>query len=113
MDSFGIYETIKLEDGRFFHLDWHLQRLGHSARILDLELPASLEEIGEWCRKLADSSSGFGLLRIVAYGSDGVHGPECAIYMKPQPQLAAALFDPGVWLVTSEGERILAAGQVH
>ena len=106
VDSFGIYETIKLEDGRFFHLDWHLQRLGESARILNLEFPASLEEIGEWCRKLAGTSSGFGLLRIVSYGSDGVHGPQCGLYMKPQPKLAPALFDPGVWLVSSEGERI-------
>ncbi len=106
VDSFGIYETIKVEEGRFFHRDWHLQRLGESARILNLELPASLEEIGEWCRRLADTSSGFGLLRIVAYGSDGVHGPQCSVYMKPQPHLADALFDPGVWLVTSEGERI-------
>lgn len=106
VDSFGIYETIKVEGGRFFHLDWHLQRLGESARILGLELPAALEEIGGWCQKLADTSSGFGLLRIVAYGSDGVHEPQCSVYMKPQPHLADALFDPGVWLVTSEGERI-------
>lgn len=106
VDSFGIYETIKVEEGRFFHLDWHLQRLGESARILGLDLPAALEEIGGWCRKLAATSSGFGLLRIVAYGSDGVHGPQCAVYMKPQPLLADTLFDPGVWLVTSDGERI-------
>ncbi|MCB0205684.1 MAG: aminotransferase class IV [Caldilineae bacterium] len=105
VDSFGIYETIKVEEGRFFHLSWHLRRLGDSASILSLELPASLEEIGVWCRKLADTSSGFGLLRIVAYGSDGVHEAQCGIYMKPQPKLADALFDPGVWLVTSEGER--------
>lgn len=106
VDSFGIYETIKLEDGRFFHLEWHLRRLGDSARILKLELPASLEEIGKWCRSLADTSTGFGLLRIVSYGSDGVHGPQCGIYMKQQPALAGELFDPGVWLVSSEGERI-------
>ncbi len=105
VDSFGIYETVKLEGGRFFHLDWHLRRLGESAHILNLELPASLEEIGDWCRRLAATSSGFGLLRIVSYGSDGVHGPQCGIYMKPQPKLAPALFDPGVWLVSSDGER--------
>ena len=113
VDSFGIYETIKLEEGRFFHLDWHLRRLGDSARILNLDLPASLEEIGDWCRQLAGTSTGFGLLRIVAYGSDGVHGPQCGIYMKPQPKLAGALFDPGVWLVSKRGRAHLAAGQVH
>lgn len=105
VDSFGIYETVKVEEGRFFHLNWHLRRLGESAGILGLDLPAALEEIGDWCRQLAATSSGFGLLRIVAYGSDGVHGPQCAVYMKPQPALADWLFDPGVWLVSSAGER--------
>ncbi|MEZ4770851.1 MAG: aminotransferase class IV [Caldilineales bacterium] len=106
VDSFGIYETVKVEGGRFFHLAWHLQRLGESARILGLDLPASPDEIGVWCRRLAAESTGFGLLRIVAYGSDGVHGPQCGLYMKPQPTLANSLFDPGVWLVSSEGERM-------
>lgn len=107
VDSFGIYETVKAEGGRFFHLGWHLRRLGDSARILGLDLPAPLEEIGLWCDRLVATSSGNGLLRMVAYGSDGVHGPQCGVYMKPQPRLADALFDPGVWLVASEGERLL------
>lgn len=105
VDSFGIYETVKVEAGRFFHLAWHLRRLGQSAEILDLNLPATLDDIDRWARQLVATSSGFGLLRIVAYGSDGSHPPVCGLYMKPQPHLPAEVFDQGVRVVTSEGER--------
>ena len=105
VDAFGIYETIKVENARFFHLVWHLRRLGQSAEIIGLDLPASLDDIGQWARKLVATSSGFGLLRIVAYGTDGVHPPVCGLYMKPQPRLPAEHLEQGVHVVTSEGER--------
>lgn len=106
VDSFGIYETVLVQDGRFFHLDQHLNRLGQSAEILALDLPASLEEIGHWVRRLgATIQTPCGLLRIVAYGSDGVHGPVCGLYVKPCPQHLPAVFEQGVAAVTSEGER--------
>ena len=106
VDSFGIYETVLVQNGRFFHLDQHLSRLGQSAEILALDLPAPLEEIGHWARRLAATmQTACGLLRIVAYGSDGVHGPVCGLYVKPCPQHQPAVFEQGVAAVTSEGER--------
>jgi branched-chain amino acid aminotransferase len=106
VDSFGIYETILVQQGRFFHLNSHLHRLGESARILSLDLPASLDEIGQWCRRLMDTVEGrTGLLRIVSYGSDGVHGPVCGLYVKPVPPWPAEAYESGVWLATCQGER--------
>ncbi len=106
VDSFGIYETVLVQNGRFFHLDQHMNRLGQSAEILALDLPASLEEIAHWVRRLAATmQTNCGLLRIVAYGSDGVHGPVCGLYVKPCPQHQPAVFEQGVAAVTSEGER--------
>jgi branched-subunit amino acid aminotransferase/4-amino-4-deoxychorismate lyase len=105
VDSFGIYETVKVEAGRFFHLTWHLRRLGQSAEILDLALSASLGEIGHWARQLVATSSGYGLLRIVAYGSDSTHPPVCGLYMKPQPHLPPEFVAQGIHVVASEGER--------
>lgn len=106
VDSFGIYETVLVQNGRFFHLDRHMNRLGQSAEILALELPAPLEEIADWARRLAATmQTPCGLLRIVAYGSDGVHGPVCGLYVKPCPQHQPATFEQGVAAVTSEGER--------
>jgi branched-chain amino acid aminotransferase len=106
VDSFGIYETVLVQNGRFFHLDRHMNRLGQSAEILALDLPAPLEEIGHWVRRLAATmQTACGLLRIVAYGSDGVHGPVCGLYVKPCPQHQPAVFEQGVAAVTSAGER--------
>jgi len=106
VDSFGIYETVLVQNGRFFHLDRHLNRLGQSAEILALDLPAALEEIGQWARRLAATmQTPCGLLRIVAFGSDGLHGPVCGLYIKPCPQHQAAVFEQGVAAVTSPGER--------
>lgn len=105
VDSFGIYETVKVEAGRFFHLAWHLRRFGQSAEILDLALSAPLDEIDRWARQLVATSSGYGLLRIVAYGSDGIHPPVSGLYMKPQPHLPPEFVTQGIHVVASEGER--------
>ncbi len=84
VDAFGIYETILVEHGRFFHLTRHMQRLAQSAQLLALDLPAPIDEITSWVRRLAATmQTGCGLLRIVAYGGDGVHGPVCGLYIKP------------------------------
>lgn len=106
VDAFGIYETVLVEQRRFFHLGRHLARLQQSAEILGLDLSAPIEAIGDWARRLAATmTSDCGLLRIVAYGSDGVHGPVCGLYVKPCPQHTAAVFEQGVDVVTSVGER--------
>jgi branched-chain amino acid aminotransferase len=106
VDSFGIYETVKLEQSRFFHLDWHVRRLGESARILDLALPASLEEIARWSQQLAATvQDGRGLLRIVAYGSDGVLPAICGLYFKPPNDWPSQVYAEGVWVTTRDGER--------
>jgi branched-subunit amino acid aminotransferase/4-amino-4-deoxychorismate lyase len=106
VDAFGIYETVLLQDGRFFHLDWHLRRLGESARILGLDLPASLADIGDWARRLVSTlDTGCGLLRIVSYGGDGVHGPVCGLYVKPCPVHRLESYEQGVAVATSVGER--------
>lgn len=106
VDAFGIYETILVERGRFFHLDMHMQRLRRSAGLLSLELPAPISEIGNWARRLAATmQTECGLLRIVAYGGDGVHGSVCGLYVKPCPQHKPAMREQGVHVVSSEGER--------
>lgn len=106
VDAFGIYETILVERGRFFHLTRHMQRLAQSAQLLALDLPAPIDEITAWVRRLAATmQTECGLLRIVAYGGDGVHGPVCGLYIKPCPQHKPANYQQGVAVVTSEGER--------
>lgn len=106
VDAFGIYETVLVENGRFFHLGRHLRRLSRSAELLALALPAPVEEIGAWARRLvATMETDCGLLRIVAFGGDGVHGPECGLYVKPCPPHKREMYEQGVAVVTSAGER--------
>lgn len=106
VDSFGIYESVKVKEGRFFHMGRHLQRLQRSADILELELPAPLDEIWQWARDLvATVRDGNGMLRIVAYGDDGVHEAVCGLYVKPWPTFARPLYEHGAAVITFEGER--------
>ena len=106
VDAFGIYETILVERGRFFHLARHMQRLAQSAQLLAMDLPAPIDEITGWVRRLAATmQTECGLLRVVAYGGDGVHGAVCGLYVKPCPQHKPAMHQQGVAVVTSEGER--------
>ncbi|WP_416151378.1 aminotransferase class IV [Salipaludibacillus sp. HK11] len=47
----GIYEVIRVYQGRLFMMQDHLQRLQRSADAIDLELPYSLEEIESICKQ--------------------------------------------------------------
>ena len=75
-----------------------------SARILNLEFPASLEEIGEWCRKrqarrpVSGCCASFPRQR---------RRPRAAMWSvhETAAEAGSALFDPGVWLVSGEGSR--------
>ena len=43
----GVFEGIRIAHGRIFRLDDHLDRLANSARLISLELPATLTELRE------------------------------------------------------------------
>lgn len=108
VDALGIYETILMENGRFFQYGWHLRRLGESAAILGFDLPAALEEIGQWGRLLmARATAGNGLLRIVAYGGDGSYPATCGLYARPLIHWPAESYQQGVRVTIHEGERFL------
>jgi len=106
VDAFGIYESVKVKGGRFFHLNHHLQRLAQSSGILGVDLPASLDEIKNWARALmATAEGGNGMLRIVIYGNDGKHEAVCGLYVKPWPTYGPKYYQQGVAVITFEGER--------
>src|SRR6185369_9394608 len=62
----GVFEGIRVYGGQPFLLGEHLARLAASARAIMLDLPASLEEIGEVCRAaVAREGIADGYLRLV------------------------------------------------
>src|SRR5215213_10062802 len=43
----GVYETLRTYGGRMFLYDRHMRRLRNSARLIDLEIPFSDDELAE------------------------------------------------------------------
>lgn len=106
----GVFEGIRIYNGRAFRLADHLKRLGFSAAYIGLELPFSLERIGGIVEETADA---FGkreayvrLLVTRGVGDFGVDPFSCE-----RPQLVCmvgdiALYDPksmqaGIDMVTT------------
>jgi len=108
LHSFGVYESVRVEQGVAFHLEDHLQRLANSAALIELELPASSEVIGSWVQPLlARAGVTHCLLRIVVLGPMPGNGPLCALWPQELPHYPPVLYEQGVELITVEGVRYL------
>jgi branched-subunit amino acid aminotransferase/4-amino-4-deoxychorismate lyase len=108
LDSFGVYESIRVEQSVPFHLEAHLQRLANSAALLDLTLPAPPEVIQSWVQPLlAQNGVTMCQLRIVALGSSAGNGPLCTLWPQETPCRSPALYQEGVSVITVEGMRYL------
>lgn len=73
----GIFETMKIVDGRVFLWQWHLERLHHSAAVLGLSLPND-EHLTSVVRDVARANAiaGNGRLRLTITGGDGPLGSD-------------------------------------
>jgi branched-subunit amino acid aminotransferase/4-amino-4-deoxychorismate lyase len=108
LNSFGIYESVRVERGVPFHLEDHLERLAHSAALIDLPLPASPAEIGAWAWSLlAQTGALRALLRIVALGPIEGNGPLCALWLEEAHLISPAQYCAGVAVITVQGARYL------
>lgn len=74
----GVFETMKLVDGRIFLWPWHLERMHHSASVIGLRLPGDDLLTRAVCAVAdanASSFAGVGRLRLTVTCSNGdVHG---------------------------------------
>ena len=52
----GVYEVIRVYDGKLFYLKEHLQRLLKSADAIQLELPVALEQLPQKIEELLDAN---------------------------------------------------------
>lgn len=128
----GIFETVKVTDGKTFALTRHLDRLTRSARGLGLPDP-DLDEVRRGCAAVLDASPlPLGRLRITytgghgPLGSDrGEHGPTLVVALgetKRRPDSTAAVTVP--WTrnergaltglkTTSYAENVVALARAH
>lgn len=75
----GIFETMKIVDGRVFLWPWHLERLQHSADVLGLQLPGDAhltDVVLAVARASSDDVSGTRRLRLTITGGDGPLGSD-------------------------------------
>ena len=52
LSSFGVYEAVKVDQGRPFYLEEHLHRLLQSAEMLDLSLDVDTATLTGWFDRL-------------------------------------------------------------
>ena len=82
----GCFEAVSCHDGVPFALEWHLDRMERSCRLLDMPMP-DRRLLEEWC--LAAAGHGGGMLRIVVSRGDALpgfeHGPRCIVINHDAP----------------------------
>ncbi len=106
----GVYESIEVIEGIPFCLDEHLKRLFDSAKMIDLELPCTIEEATRWAYELLQQVSGDCLLRVIALDVSEEEEDKL-VAMLPQllPRYPAQYYQRGTQLVSYEGARHMPA----
>ena len=61
--GYSVFESLRTYDRRPFHLDLHLTRLYRSARLIEMEIPWSSEQIAEIVREIIACVIRIGMLR--------------------------------------------------
>ncbi|MFQ6107653.1 MAG: branched-chain-amino-acid transaminase [Thermoplasmata archaeon] len=106
----GIFEGIRAYGGRIFKLDRHLERLFHSAELIDLQIPLTREELREVilevCRKNHVQD---GYIRPIVTRGAGTLGLDPRRCGTPTLIVIAATLPPLYGEKSSEGLRLIAS----
>jgi branched-chain amino acid aminotransferase len=105
----GIYETMRTYGGRPFLFDRHVRRLRRSARMIELALPFSDDELASQIRATQTAAvlHGEAYIRVLitrgvgelTYDLKATPSPSVVIIVKPQIDPAAEAYDKGVHVV--------------
>lgn len=100
----GIFETLLVRDGRACLVESHLQRLTHSAKLMDLpapDLPSWRHAIGEATRRWAADTADEGAMRLIcSRGRESGSGPTAYVMVNPVPERVAAVRRDGLSAIT-------------
>jgi branched-subunit amino acid aminotransferase/4-amino-4-deoxychorismate lyase len=107
--SFGVYESVKVDQGRPFYLEEHLHRLHKSAALLELELGVDVPVLARWAALLCQlDPQATWTLRILAVGAVETGGkPLIGMQAEPLATYPAAFYESGASAVLYEGQRAL------
>lgn len=109
--SFGVYETVKVDQGCPFYLEEHLCRLLASADMIDMDLGVDGPTLAGWYAKLAHvDPQATWTMRILALGSvDQSVNPVIAMWPELLPTYPDDLYRDGAAAILYEGKRAIPA----
>jgi branched-chain amino acid aminotransferase len=103
----GIYETLRTYDGRLFLFDRHMRRLRNSARLIDLTIPFTDDEVASHIRETLAAAKLDGneaYIRILVtrgigdltYDIKATPKPSWVVIVKPLASLSNEIYERGV-----------------
>lgn len=108
----GLFETLRVYDGKFFRLEAHLARLEDSAQYLDLSLPWTRDTLAEALRTTVQANSiAVGSLRLTVTRGTGPPIPDPSACDSPNFLITARPWtppDPTAW---ERGVSVCVAGR--
>jgi branched-chain amino acid aminotransferase len=111
--GYNVFESLRTYDGRPFHLDLHLTRLYHSAKLIEMEIPWSSEQIAAVVREIiARNTYRHAAIRLLVTGGESEDGmlpsgePLLVAMITPLGERDMERFAQGCMLITTKFQRI-------
>ncbi len=106
--SFGVYEAVKVDQGRPFYLEEHLYRLLKSAQMIDLVLEVDVATLVDWFNRLRQvEPQASWRLRIIVLGATEADSPIIAMQPEVLPTYPARFYQEGATAVLYPGQRAI------
>jgi branched-chain amino acid aminotransferase len=110
--GYSVFESLRTYDRRPFHLDLHLTRLFRSARLIDMDIPWSAQQIAEIVREVITRNTyRHAAIRLLVTGGESEDGilpsgmPALAVLITPLEERDTELFAKGCKLITTKLQR--------
>lgn len=108
----GLFETLRVYDGRFFRLDAHLARLFAGAAQLDLPLPWSARQLAEAIREtVAANGLSSASVRLTVTRGEGFPVPDPSVCSQPAYFVTTRSIPPPADVAFEQGASACFAGR--
>ncbi len=112
---YSVFESLRTYNRRPFHLDEHLERLYHSASLIELDVPYTRDFIARIVQEAIDRNSySHASLRLLVTGGESEDGimptgkPVLAVLITPLGERNTQHFARGIKLITTHLQRTLS-----
>lgn len=105
MYGFGVYETVKLRNGRLFFIQDHVERLFHSASLIGINHPFTKTQVSQWIHDLIEKNDIASTnIKIILLGGDH---PDLFMFMANPLYVEKKDYRDGLHAITVELERFM------